>query len=171
VPHHHVQLKSDAGTERFLTLDEKRRGDFIHRVLFFVDCLMDGFENELQEIITRVKKETGSDYSGEEIKALVILIIRNREMERYFIAAPGRLIRKEQEYSDNIGRLFRMDRVIIDNDCITVIDYKTGKDKESLDKYRAQLKNYMSILCDVYPGKTIKGIIAFVDLAQVEIVR
>jgi ATP-dependent exoDNAse (exonuclease V) beta subunit len=169
--HHHGQLKFEAVPERFLTLDEKRRGEFIHRVLFFIDYLKDDFETELQEILTRVKKETGSDYSDEDIKALVIAIVRNEDMESYFTAVPGRLIRKEQDYSDNIGRLFRMDRVIIDNNCVTVIDYKTGKDKESLDKNRAQLKNYMSILSDVYPGKTIEGIVAFVDLTQVESVR
>ncbi len=166
--HRHGQLKFQASPETFLTIEERRRGEFIHRVLFFVDYVKDGFETELQEIISRVREETGSDYSDKEIKALVIEIVSNKEIERYFKPAPGRLIRKEQEYSDNLGRLFRMDRVVIDNDAVTVIDYKTGKDKEALDKYRAQLKNYMSILRDVYTGKTVKGVIAFVDLAEME---
>ena len=166
--HHHEQLKFEAGPEKFLTVEELKRGEFIHRVLSFIDLLNDSFETELQGIITLVREETGSDYPDDEIKTPVIAIVRHREMERYFTAAPGRLIRKEQEYSDKAGRLFRMDRVIIDNDGVTVIDYKTGKDRESPDKYTAQLKNYMSILRDVYPGKTVRGIIAFVDLVQVE---
>ncbi len=164
----HRQLEFRAGPEKFLTLDEKRRGEFIHRVLFFVDCVKDNFETELQEIISRVKDETGSDYSDKEIKAIVIALVRNKEIERYFSAVPGMVTRKEQEYSDNAGRLFRMDRVVIDNDSVIVIDYKTGKDKEAIEKYRAQLKNYMNILGDVYTGKTVKGIIAFVDLGEVE---
>jgi ATP-dependent exoDNAse (exonuclease V) beta subunit len=166
--HRRGQLKFQAGPETFLTIEERRRGEFIHRVLFFVDYVKDGFETELQEIISRVMDETGSDYSDKEMNALVIALVSNKELERYFTTAPGRLTRKEQEYSDNIGRLFRMDRVVIDNDGVTVIDYKTGKDKEALDKYRAQLKNYMRILRDVYTGKTVNGVIAFVDLAEVE---
>ncbi len=166
--HRSGQLKFQAGPETFLTIDERRRGEFIHRVLFFVNYLKDGFETELQEIISRVRDETGSDYSDIEIKALVLAIVTNKEIERYFTKAPGRLIRKEQEYSDSFGRLFRMDRVVIDSDSVTVIDYKTGKDKEALDQYRAQLKNYMSILRDVYTGKPVKGVIAFVDLAEME---
>ena len=166
--HRQGQLKFQAGPEKFLTIEEKRRGEFIHRVLFFVDYVKDGFETELQEIISRVRDETGLDYSGKEIKALVIAVISSRELERYFTATPGRQIRKEQEYSDNNGRLFRMDRVVIDRDGVTVIDYKTGKDKEAPDKYRAQLKNYMSILSEVYTGKTVEGVIAFVDLSEVE---
>ena len=166
--HRHGQLKFQAGPETFLTIEEKRRGEFIHRVLFFIDYVKAGFETELQAIISRVKDETGSDYSDKEMKALVIALVSNKEIERYFTAEPGRLIRKEQEYSDSSGRLFRMDRVVIDNDSVTVIDYKTGKDKEALDKYRSQLMNYMSILRDVYPGKTVKGVIAFIDLSEVE---
>src|SRR5208337_4229993 len=150
--HRHGRLKFEAGPEKFLKIEEKRRGEFIHRVLFFVDYVKAGFENELQKIISRVMDETGSDYSDKEMKALVLAVVSNKEIERYFTAAPGRLIRKEQEYSDNIGRLFRMDRVVIDNDGVTVIDYKTGKDRKALDEYSAQLKNYMSILRDVYTG-------------------
>ncbi len=166
--HRRGQLKFQAGPETFLTIEERRRGEFIHRVLFFVDYVEAGFETELQEIISRVRYETGSDYSDKEMMALVISAVTNKEIERYFTAAPGRMIRKEQEYSDSYGRLFRMDRVVIDSDRVTVIDYKTGMDKNALDQYRAQLKNYMSILRDVYTGKPVKGVIAFVDLAEVE---
>jgi len=95
----------------------------------------------------------------------------NHEMAEYFRAVPGREIRKEQEYSDSAGRLFRMDRVIIDPGAITVIDYKTGGNKEALEKYRAQMRNYMRILGEVYPGKSISGIIAFVDLGEVVRIR
>ena len=95
-------------------------------------------------------------------------VTENPELAEYFRAAPGREIRKEQEYSDSSGRLFRMDRVIIDPGAITVIDYKTGRNKEALEKYRAQMRNYMKILGEVYPGKSIGGIIAFVDLGEVE---
>ncbi|MGD0283043.1 MAG: 3'-5' exonuclease, partial [Dissulfurispiraceae bacterium] len=149
--HRRGQLKFQAVPETFLTIEERRRGEFIHRVLFFVDYVKAGFETELQEIISRVRYETGSDYSVKEIKALVNALLSNKAMERYFAEEPGRIIRKEQE-----------------NDGVTVIDYKTGKDKEALDNYRTQLKNYMSILRDVYTGKTVKGVIAFVDLAEVE---
>lgn len=166
--HNRGQLKFQAGPETFLTVEERRRGEFIHRVLFFVDYVNAGFETELQEIISRVRYETGSDYSIQEIKALVISVVSNKEIEKYFTVAQGRLIRKEQEYSDSFGRLFRMDRVVIDNDGVTVIDYKTGKDREAPAQYRAQVKNYMSILRDIYPGKAVKGVIAFVDLGEVQ---
>ena len=97
-----------------MTIEEKRRGDFIHRVLFYLDCVTDGSKTEIKEIIKRAREDTGYDYPGEETEALVMAVTENHEMAGYFRAVPGREIRKEQEYSDSAGRLFRMDRVIID---------------------------------------------------------
>jgi ATP-dependent exoDNAse (exonuclease V) beta subunit len=151
-----------------MTIEEKRRGEFIHRVLFFIDYVKDGFEKELKEIIRRVSDETGSNYSFEETNTLVMALTSHRETAKYFTEMPGREIRKEQEYSDGSGRLFRMDRVVIDTEGVTVIDYKTGKDKAALEKYRQQMRNYIGILCDVYSGKTVRGVIAFIDLGEVE---
>ena len=166
--HRHRQLEFPASPEEFMTIEEKRRGEFIHRVLFFVDYVKDGFEKELKEIIRRVNDETGFNYSYEETNALIMDLTSHRNTAKYFTEMPGREIRKEQEYSDGSGRLFRMDRVVIDTEAVTVIDYKTGKDKEALEKYRPQMRNYMAILGDIYSGKTVKGVIAFIDLSEVE---
>jgi len=70
---------------------------------------------------------------------------------------------KEQEFSDSNGNLFRMDRLIIDEETITVMDYKTGDDKKAEANHISQLKNYMRILKEVYPHKKIEGIISYVD--------
>jgi ATP-dependent exoDNAse (exonuclease V) beta subunit len=78
---------------------------------------------------------------------------------------PRQKVRNEQNMPT---RLFRMDRVIIDPGGITVIDYKTGKDKKALEKHRGQMRNYMRVLGEVYQGKTLSGIISFVDLGEVE---
>ena len=88
-------------------------------------------------------------------------------MAEYFRQKPGREIRCEQEFSDGEGRLYRMDRVIIDRDKITVIDYKTGGEKDSGGKNMIQMKTYMRILKGVYPGKEVQGIIAYADLGEI----
>ncbi|MCL4474618.1 MAG: UvrD-helicase domain-containing protein [Nitrospirae bacterium] len=166
--HRPRQLEFPAGPEEFMTLEEKRRGEFIHRVLFFIDYGKAGFEKELDGIIERVRDERGTDYPGEEVKKVIIALIDNEETGVYFREAPGREIRKEQEYADGSGRLFRMDRVVIDPDCVTVVDFKTGKKRDALEKYRAQMCNYMKILGEVYSGKTVRGVISFIDLDEVE---
>jgi ATP-dependent helicase/nuclease subunit A len=166
--HRRRLLEFPSGSEEFMTIEEKRRGEFIHRVLSSIDYVKDRNENEIREIIVRAKDDAGSDYSMEETEALVTAVTGGREMAEYFRTAPGREVRNEQEYADGSGRLYRMDRVIIDPGRITVIDYKTGKDKKKLEKYRDQIGNYMRLLGEIYQGKTVSGIISFVDLGEVE---
>lgn len=166
--HRHRQLTFSAGSEVSMKIEEKRRGNFIHKVLSYINYINEGIDTNIKEGVKRAREATGADYSDEEIEARIKRVLDNPEMGRYFREAYGREIRKEQEYSDGDGRLFRMDRVVIDPDGVTVIDYKTGSEKEALEKYKSQIRNYMKILAEVYPGKAVRGVIAFVDLGEVE---
>jgi ATP-dependent exoDNAse (exonuclease V) beta subunit len=57
-----------------------------------------------------------------------------------------------------------MDRVMIDKDLVTVVDFKTGG--ENAEKHTAQMKNYLAIISEVY-GKKTAGFLAYVDLGRV----
>lgn len=174
--HSHGRTEYPAGREvingeiingDIINIEERQRGEFIHRVLFYVDYALDGFEEKLLSIIRKIKNESGAEYPEEEIKETVMRLIGHEDLAEYFSQKPGRAIRCEQEFSDAEGRLYRMDRVIIDKDKITVIDYKTGGEKVSGEKYLLQMKTYMRILKGVYPGREVEGLIAYADLKEV----
>jgi len=55
----------------------------------------------------------------------------------------------------------------MDAERITVIDFKTGEDKE---EYTEQIEKYMNILKSCYPEKNIQGILAFVDKNNLRVV-
>ena len=74
---------------------------------------------------------------------------------------------REQEFSDMKGNLFRLDRVILDTDKITAIDYKTGRDKDTDNAHTIQIKTYMKILREIYPGTSVDGIIAHIDTKEI----
>jgi ATP-dependent exoDNAse (exonuclease V) beta subunit len=171
IRHSHTRTEHHVSPDEMLTLEERRRGEFIHRVFFYVGYAGDGYEEELLNAVRRVKNESGAEYPDEEIMETVIGLLKHEEMAEYFRQKDGREIRREQEFSDGEGRLFRMDRVIIDRDKITVIDYKTGGERDSEEKYLVQMKTYMKILKEVYPGKDVEGIIAYVDRKEVRWVR
>lgn len=167
IRHFHKQTEYHISPEEIISLEERQRGEFIHRVLFYVGYAGEGYEKELLASIRRVKNESAADYPEEEIKETITGLIEDEEMAEYFREKAGREIRREQEFSDGEGRLFRMDRVIEDRDKITVVDYKTGGEKETGEKYQVQMKTYMKILKEVYPDKEVEGIIAFVDRREV----
>ena len=150
-----------------LNLEERQRGEFIHRVLYFVDELDANIESELERIIRRVNDELKTDYPVLDMKKKLLEFLSHEEISPFFQTRPGRLIKKEQDFSGSGGNLFRMDRVVIDEDRISVIDYKTGTDKEAEKEYVSQLKNYIRILKEIYPGKNVEGVIAYVDLREI----
>jgi ATP-dependent exoDNAse (exonuclease V) beta subunit len=59
-----------------------------------------------------------------------------------------------------------VDRMIIDEALITLMDFKTGAPGDLLDSYREQLIKYADILKSLYPGKSIQAFLLFVDLPQ-----
>jgi len=85
------------------------------------------------------------------------------EVLPYFVSRPGRWVKREQEYVDSKGHLLRMDRVIIDEDRVTVMDYKTGSERRAEASHFSQLRSYMNVLKGVYPDKEVHGVIAYVD--------
>ncbi|HYA92984.1 MAG TPA: UvrD-helicase domain-containing protein [Thermodesulfobacteriota bacterium] len=159
-----IKLPFEAVEE--LNIEERRKGEFVHRVLYFVDGLED-IGPELERIIERVNDEFMTDYPVEAMKRNLLEFLAHEEIAPYFRAMPSGVVKKEQDFSDLRGNLFRMDRVIFEDDRIFVIDYKTGTDKEAEKEYILQIKNYMRILKEIYPDKHVEGVIAYVDLKEI----
>jgi len=165
--HHSGPLTMPFAAIEELNLEERQRGEFIHRVLYFVDDLGESIESDLEGIIRRVNGELNTDYPVLDMKKMLLDFLSLEEIRHYFEAMSGRVIKKEQDFSDPAGNLFRMDRVLIDKDRISVIDYKTGTGKEAQKEYVSQIKNYIRILKEIYPGVNIDGVIAYVDLREI----
>jgi ATP-dependent exoDNAse (exonuclease V) beta subunit len=167
IRHEHRPIEFQVRSDEFINREERRRGDFVHRVLYFLEYIGDDFVNELDQIIDKVKNETGTDYSDDEMKETISEFLMHKDISGYFGQQADRKIMREQECVDGEGNLYRMDRVIIDNDRVTVLDYKTGTDKSAEEKYRLQMKTYMRILKGIFAGRTVDGIIGYVDLKEI----
>ncbi len=164
--HHPGPIKFPFEAVEELNLKERRRGEFVHRVLYSVDDL-ERIGSDLEPIIERVNGELMTDYPVEAMKRNLLEFLSHEGISPYFRSAPSRIVKKEQDFSDSRGNLFRMDRVIFEEDRIFVIDYKTGTDREAEKEYISQVRNYIRLLKEVYPDRHIEGIIAYVDLKAI----
>jgi ATP-dependent exoDNAse (exonuclease V) beta subunit len=87
----------------------------------------------------------------------------------FFESRDGRSVLTEQEIVDAQGRLFRLDRIIVDVGAASVVDYKTGGDSAEYDE---QILNYMNLLEQLYPNKAVHGFLAFIDRRSIrEVLR
>ena len=69
----------------------------------------------------------------------------------------------EQELLDPQGKSHRPDRVVMSNEELIVIDYKTGKEEK---KHLKQVKEYMDLLSTFHKG-VIKGFLLYTDTLHV----
>jgi len=144
---------------------ETKKGEFFHEVLARIDYISDNLDKEIDEIIKRISVKVKEKYNIEEVKKSILEFINLEKIKKWFEIKPGRQIQQEIEYTSEDGVLYRLDRVIIDPDAITVIDFKTGE--KELGPYRSQLKDYMKILSALDPEKKVKGYLAFVEAKKI----
>jgi ATP-dependent helicase/nuclease subunit A len=165
--HHPDPVKFPFAPTEELNLEERLRGEFVHRVLYFIDGLGEDIEPELERIIKKVNEELKTDYPLVGMKNNLLEFLVHEEIRPYFKTVADKVIKKEQDFSDPRGNLFRMDRVIFEDDHISVMDYKTGTDKKFEQGYISQMKNYIRILREIYSDKKVEGVIAYVDLKEI----
>ncbi len=168
ISHHPEKMKTEVRTDEMIGIREKERGEFIHKVFYHIEYLQGDIERVLEDVIRRVEVETGLESAAAGVKELLLRLFGRKEIATYFEARPGREVRREQEFSDEEGHLFRMDRVVIDTDRVTILDFKTGADDRAGEKYKAQLRKYLKIAKDIYPGRRLEGKIIYVDLGEIK---
>jgi ATP-dependent exoDNAse (exonuclease V) beta subunit len=143
-----------------LGLYERKRGDFIHAVLARLEYLGDDVARQIRDASAAVQAEMQEHIDGEAIPDLLNRFLTNKEVRQFFVADGNTRILNEQEFATPEGRLFRMDRIVVDERTVTVIDFKTGGENP---EYVEQVRRYMNILTDFFKGRDVKGILAYCD--------
>lgn len=146
-----------------LSTEEKERGKIVHKVLSVIDFL----DGETDAAIDAALRRWGCD-SAKDLRGIILAALSSEDLSGYFTAKPGRTVRTEQEYVDKRGNLFRMDRVVIDEGMVTVIDFKTGAAMGLEGANRSQVRNYLRIVEEFYPDRPVQGLIAYIDNGTVE---
>jgi ATP-dependent exoDNAse (exonuclease V) beta subunit len=111
-------------------------------------------ENVEMLISSSIHKTAGSWMQPADevrMKSSIVEFLRVPEIALFFARVDGRIIMNEQEFVSPEGRLFRMDRIVVDADAVTVLDFKTGDDKEA---YTDQVQGYVNILNNFFNGVT-----------------
>ncbi|MBW7887089.1 MAG: UvrD-helicase domain-containing protein [Bacteroidetes bacterium] len=146
-------------------LHETERGDIVHAILSHIEFLSDDISSDIQRAIDVLPER--KEFAIE--KENLIQFLSLPEIRIYFTQEKNRAVQNEKEISSSGGRLYRMDRVIIESDRITVVDFKTGTDEKG-EEYNEQVHNYMEMLSQLFPAKTINGALLYVDMRKAVVV-
>jgi hypothetical protein len=147
-------------------LAEKHRGEFIHAALSFLQYIEGTPDTALDAAINRAVIQSNNVFDY-DLRSLIMSFLAMPEIAPYFERRPGRQVWNEKEVADSTGRLYRIDRLVEDNEGVTIIDYKTGNETGAEDGYLDQLRRYIRIIKDIYPDRSVSGMIAYIDLHKV----
>lgn len=145
---------------------EMQRGIFFHSVFSYLQFIDENFERNLLRAIAQAKSEIQFTVDDNEIFSIVQQFFAATDFYKYFIVQQFRTALIEQELVHRSGTRYSCDRIIIDENEITVIDFKTVA-RENEEQYSNQVKNYMNLLREIYPQKKILGLIAYIDAQQI----
>jgi ATP-dependent helicase/nuclease subunit A len=161
-------ISMDTMSAEKLAVYERQRGDLIHAILSQIEFVDEHIEDLLDTLIKQDTQNTEAEADIHRLQNTLAGFLSSSDIKPWFTPQAGRTILNEQEFVSAEGGLFRMDRIVVDVNTVTVIDFKTGDDKEG---YTEQVQKYMNILKSYYPERTIQGILAFVDRKNIRMVR
>lgn len=122
------------------------RGDRLHRWL--------------AQVIDKDAPPPAGELSGEEYETALRFVQRDDVAAVMF--RPGKIY-IEQQISDKES-FGIVDRMIVADDLITVIDYKSGSMKGLRYKYEEQLRRYTKIMSTLYPERKVEYYILSIDV-------
>jgi ATP-dependent helicase/nuclease subunit A len=133
-------LKIYPSFELELNPKEKMFGDLFHLAMSFIDIVDDKNIDELIEHSYK-KAKNALNYENENVKLLIKQTLK--DLKIYFKDIDKSL--NEKEFVNKDGEILRIDRLVIKNGKIIIIDYKTGK---KLKKHKNQIKTYTKLFDD-----------------------
>lgn len=138
----------------------KRRGEILHRVLALY-----GKGRDLEEIVLwalNLEGESPSDWDLEgELLEPMRRLLRDPKAGP-LIEAEGMA---EVEVVDARGKTHRIDKLVLGEGEVHVIEFKVSRPEEA---HREQLRLYLDLLGEIFPGKRRKGWLIYVEQPLVE---
>ncbi|MBF0484093.1 MAG: UvrD-helicase domain-containing protein [Candidatus Omnitrophica bacterium] len=150
-------------SEEFLAIEEfkyrkgRKRGEIIHA---FLDRIIDLNKQSFDELVGKIEEE-----NFKEAASVVAGLVGDDELKHFFYLKPGETAFNEQEIVDKYGHSKRIDRIIIREDSVDVIDYKSGE--AEIPEHKVQVMGYVEMVSKMFPNKKIDGYLIYVETRKV----
>jgi len=128
-----IASSEDIIHEALSSISSSSYGKLIHKILSEIETA----EDVLPTLNSIAQSGLLVENDIRIIESTIISVVTHPILKKYF--QPGLIIRNETELILNNSEIVRPDRVVVDDQLLTIIDYKTGEEKEQDYK---QLREY-----------------------------
>jgi len=151
---HHISLVQDL--ER---VSAAHRGELIHLALSFLDHFsgIEDIERPVRQAFSLQGRDTGRWKIEEDYVKPLFHALSLREVRPWF--EKGVMNLREVEVVDAKGELHRIDRVVISEEVVEVIDFKVGRREED---HPAQVALYKGFVEDMF-RRPVLGYLLYID--------
>lgn len=150
-------------------IDNRRmilEGEVIHSVLSFIGSLSDeNKEAVLSDALASAQLLYPHFNDFKSIKNKLKELLDSQAVKPLFYLKEEELFR-EKEVVDCFGATRRIDRLIVKKEEVWIIDYKSSK--QNRESSYSQLKDYISLVKDLYPDKRALGFLVYLDELTME---
>jgi ATP-dependent exoDNAse (exonuclease V) beta subunit len=141
--------------------DQLLSGEIAHYCLSFIGNLE---HIDKDKAVSDAIKKCGFKFpffeDFKKISEIIGNIVKSEKLRGFFEVKEG-IVYQEKEIIDLNGNAKRIDRLVVKNDEVLIIDYKSSQ--ERLNDSRQQMKGYIDIVTGLFPGIPIKGFLVFLD--------
>ncbi len=174
IPASHYQdwinlLKDEFGDEDQIHDPEKiLKGEIAHLVLSFVGCVSRGQE---EQSIQQAQKEAVRRFPVlgdlKIYETLIRRILTKKDLRPFFFVTDGEVF-QEKEIVDSHGQTKRLDRLIVREKEVWIVDYKNHRTSSGV--YHDQVRDYMAVVREIYPERKVRGFLLYIaDLGLEEV--
>jgi len=146
----------------------KKKGDVIHYVLSLISILPEDYDMFLNRCIVSGIARYGFHSRESMITDMIYGIFAAPQFKRFFQPEKNSVIYTEQEIVDPRGDTYKVDRILMADDHIDVIDFKTGE--THTQEHIEQIMHYGNLMQRMYPDKTVNRYVLYLDTGEVKAV-
>jgi len=136
-------------------------GTFMHAVLSEIGNMsIQGSSKVLSQAITQARTQFPYLADIDPLTQKLKQLITSSEAKRFFYVDRAEVY-QEIEVANRYGQRKRIDRLILTQGEVWVIDYKSSLTNEA--EYEAQVREYMEIVGELHPRRRVKGFIIYLN--------
>ena len=160
-------LKDEYKSLGEITNKEKRlKGKITHFILSYIGSLgIENFQEVLDIVREKIKFEFPQESDFDVYFKNVEKLINDEKLKKYFYCKDA-LVYTEKDIVDEKGSLKRLDRLIVYENEVCIVDYKSSED-ENIDN-NAQVLEYIRIVKNIFPEHKVAGALLYIDTHKVQ---
>lgn len=149
--------------DTYIELEEAKRGELLHRLvseISYLECDKSDLIKYIEDKIDRISFELKINYDKNQILDEILKLLSHETLKEFFKGRENRVVLTEREIVDRMGNLYRVDRLVIEPNRVTLIEFKFGRSADEKEASK-QTEKYIEILREIYPDRKLEGLIYF----------